>query len=211
MTLDSFRSKAVTMIDPLVDLFNSLHLTPNMLSVLSLLCAVVAGICYFLSPGSGVILFIALALVLLNAFLDGADGVLARKSGTVSTYGDFLDHVIDRYADFFIFSGICLGGYISSSLGIFVIGGMLLASYLGTQAQAVGVGRVYAGIMGRADRLVILLLATSLNIVYMPSMGLWGFELPLLGWAMIVIGIGSHITALQRIWYTRKALLQNKR
>jgi CDP-diacylglycerol--glycerol-3-phosphate 3-phosphatidyltransferase/archaetidylinositol phosphate synthase len=62
--------------------------------------------------------------------------------------------------------------------------------------------------MGRADRLVILLLATILNIVYMAPIGIWGFELPLLGWALVIIGIGSHITALQRIWVTRKALLQ---
>jgi phosphatidylglycerophosphate synthase len=208
VTLDSFRSKASAFIDPAINVFSAFHITPNMLSMVSLLAALVAGICFLLSNGNSLVLFIAVVMILLNAFLDGADGVLARKSGTVSVYGDFLDHVIDRYADFFILAGICLGGYLPASLGILVIAGVLLASYLGTQAQAVGVGRVYAGIMGRADRLVILLLATILNIVYMAPIGIWGFELPLLGWALVIIGIGSHITALQRIWVTRKALLQ---
>ena len=210
MTLDSFRSKAVKFIDPFIGVFSALHLTPNMLSVTSLFVALLAGICFYLSQGNSIILFIALVMVLLNAFLDGADGLMARRLGMASKYGDFLDHVIDRYADFFILTGICLGGYLQASLGIFVIAGVLLASYLGTQAQAVGVGRIYGGIMGRADRLVILLLATSLNIAYSGSFGLWGFELPLLGWALVVIGLGSHITAFQRIWMTRKALLQNK-
>ena len=210
MTLDSFRSKAVGLIDPFLGIFSAFHLTPNMLSVTSLFVALLAGVCFYLSQGSSVILFIALVMVLLNAFLDGADGLLARKMGMASKYGDFLDHVIDRYADFFILTGICLGGYLQASLGILVIAGVLLASYLGTQAQAVGVGRIYGGIMGRADRLVILLLATSLNIAYTGSFGLWGFELPILGWALVVIGLGSHFTALQRIWMTRKALLQNK-
>jgi archaetidylinositol phosphate synthase len=93
---------------------------------------------------------------------------------------------------------------------VIVITGVLLASYLGTQAQAVGVGRVYGGIMGRADRLIILILATSLNLAYMPAFGLAGINYCILGWALIVIGIASHITALQRIWHTRKMLLEDE-
>ena len=31
-----------------------------------------------------------------------------------------------------------------------------MLSYMGTQAQAVGAGREYAGLLGRADRLVVL-------------------------------------------------------
>ena len=81
--------------------------------------------------------------------------MLARKSGSVSKYGDFLDHVIDRYADVFIIGGACLGGFVDPTIGIIILTGVLLASYLGTQAQAVGIGRVYGGIMGRADRMVI--------------------------------------------------------
>ena len=88
--------------------------------------------------------------------------------------------------------------------------GILLASYLGTQAQAVGVGRNYGGIMGRADRLVILILATSLNIAYKPAFGIRGFDYSVLGWALILIGVASHITALQRMWHTRKMLLDDE-
>jgi phosphatidylglycerophosphate synthase len=169
-----------------------------------------AGVGYYYSAGNGPVLFIALILVLLNAFMDGADGLLARKTGSASKYGDFLDHVIDRYADVFIIGGACLGGYVNGTIGIIVLTGVLLASYLGTQAQAVGIGRAYGGIMGRADRLVIIMLATCLNIAYAPAFGLWGVNFTMLGWALIVIGIGSHFTAFQRIWHTRKMLLKDK-
>ena len=37
-------------------------------------------------------------------------------------------------------------------IGVFALTGVLMSSYLGTQAQAVGVGRYYGGILGRADR-----------------------------------------------------------
>ncbi len=199
----------VILLEPFVNVFHSHKVSANVLTVLSLLFAILASICYYFSMGSPIVMFLALALVFLNAFMDGADGLLARLANSASKYGDFLDHVIDRYSDVFIIGGACLGGYVDSAMGIIVITGVMLASYLGTQAQAVGVGRIYGGIMGRADRLVILILATSLNIVFMPEFGPWGFDYSVLGWALILIGVASHITALQRMWHTRKILLKD--
>jgi phosphatidylglycerophosphate synthase len=210
LTMDSLRSVGVILLEPIVNVFHTYRVTANSLTVVSLFFALLAGACYYFSRGSSIVLFIALAFVFLNALLDGADGLLARKTGSASKYGDFLDHVIDRYADVFIIGGACLGGYVDPSMGIVILTGILLASYLGTQAQAVGIGRVYGGIMGRADRLVILIMATSINIAYAPSFGLWGVNYSVLGWALIIIGVASHITALQRIWHTRKMLLNDE-
>ena len=210
MTIESFRSVGSILLEPIVNVFHTHRVTANAVTVLSLIFALLSGICYYFSIGSSVTLFLALALAFLNALLDGADGLLARKAGSASRYGDFLDHVIDRYSDVLIFGGACLGGYVDATAGMMILTGVLLASYLGTQAQAVGVGRVYGGIMGRADRMAILIMASSLNIVYQPRLGLWGFSYSVLGWALIIIGVASHITALQRIWHTRKMLLEKE-
>jgi phosphatidylglycerophosphate synthase len=208
--MDSLRSIGSIILEPIVNVFHVHRITANALTLLSLIFAMLAGICYYFSMGSSIVLFIALALVFLNALLDGADGLLARKTNSASKYGDFLDHVIDRYADVFIIGGACLGGYVDATIGIIIMTGVLLASYLGTQAQAVGVGRNYGGIMGRADRLVILILATSLNIAYKPAFGIRGIDYSILGWALILIGVASHVTALQRMWRTRKMLLEDE-
>ena len=208
MTMDSLRSTASVLLDPFVRVFQALNISANTLTIISLFFSILAGACYYFSANSPWILFAALIFVFLNAFMDGADGLLARKTNSASKYGDFLDHVVDRYADMFIIGGACLGGYVSPTVGIIILTGILLASYLGTQAQAVGIGRVYGGIMGRADRLILLVLATSLNIAYAPALGYAGVNFSILGWALIIIGIASHITALQRIWYTRKMLLE---
>ncbi len=210
MTLDSLRSTAVLILDPFVKVFETHNISANSLTFLSLFFAMLAGICYYFSLNNPWVLFAALLFVFMNAFLDGADGLLARKTNSASKYGDFLDHVIDRYADVFIIGGACLAGFVEPALGVVILSGVLLASYLGTQAQAVGIGRVYGGIMGRADRLIILTMATSLNIAYAPSFGLWGVDYSVFGWALIVIGIASHITAFQRIWHTRKMLLEGE-
>lgn len=204
------RSIGTVILEPIVNVFHTYRVTANALTVMSLVFAALSGICYYFSLGSGIILFATLILVFLNALMDGADGLLARKTNSASKYGDFLDHVIDRYADIFIIGGACLGGYVDPTMWIVILTGVLLASYLGTQAQAVGVGRNYGGIMGRADRLVILVLATSVNIAYTPAFGLLGYNYSILGWALILIGVASHITALQRIWRTRKMLLKEE-
>ncbi len=205
--MDSYRSVLVSVTAPLVNLLHTYRISANALSVASLCFAALSGVAYYFAYNSTLALALALVFLLLNGLLDGLDGALARKMGTATKYGDFLDHVIDRYADVFIISGIFLGGYLRADLGALVITGVLLASYLGTQAQAVGVGRIYGGVMGRADRMAVLGLATCVTFVYPASIGFNEFQFPLLGWALLIIGILSHVTALQRIWHARKALL----
>ena len=137
------------------------NLDPAILTWTSLLISGIAF--YFLaiaeenSSGSMIILG-AVALVLIAGIFDALDGALARHQGTAGPYGDFLDHTIDRIVDCGILVAI---GYNTA----FVIDPMagyaaalltLLGSYMGTQAQSVGLGRIYGG-FSRADRLVVTL------------------------------------------------------
>lgn len=208
MTLDSYRSLMVAVMEPVVNVFERLRISANALSIVAMMFAILAGLAYFLSYANHYLLIAALFFLLFNGLLDGLDGALARKTRTTSKYGDFLDHVIDRYADVFVICGIFLGGYLRPDLGALVIVGVLLVSYLGTQAQAVGIGRVYGGLMGRADRMIVLTISTCMNIVYPAEVGLYGIQFTILGWALLLIGVLSHVTALQRVWYTRKTLLE---
>ena len=88
-------------------------------------------------------------------------------------------------------------GYVNGTIGILVLTGILLASYLGTQAQAVGIGRYYGGTLGRADRL-ILILAAGLLTLWMPG-GWAGFSF--LGWLLLIFGVFGHATAIQRFFH----------
>jgi CDP-diacylglycerol--glycerol-3-phosphate 3-phosphatidyltransferase len=101
-----------------------------------------------------------------------------------------------------ILAGIVLAGYVSEAWGIFAVMGVLLTSYLGTQAQALRLGRLYGGIMGRADRLTLILLATIANAAFPGDLA----GLSILGWAVILITVASHVTALQRIVFIWKQL-----
>lgn len=110
------------------------------------------------------LLFLGVALLIFGSGLfDVIDGEVARTTGRASARGDFLDHVLDRYADLVIVVGIAVSGFADPVLALLALVSLLLTSYMGTQAQAVGQGRVYAGLLSRADRLVVLALAAFLE------------------------------------------------
>jgi archaetidylinositol phosphate synthase len=76
-----------------------------------------------------------------------------------------------------------------------------MSSYLGTQAQAVGVGRYYGGLLGRADRLVLILVVGVVDLLFPMNWYVLGFSLSWFGWLFILFGIFGHITAFQRFAY----------
>ncbi|MBN2111287.1 MAG: CDP-alcohol phosphatidyltransferase family protein [Methanosarcinaceae archaeon] len=195
MTFNALRPLASKFLEPVARKTADAGISPNAISMLSLVFAILSGMMYYYSGTDPLIVLIAGLLVALNSFLDAIDGLMARYLGIASPRGDFLDHVIDRYSDVFIICGIFFGGYVYWQIGVVAIVGVLLTSYLGTQAQALRLGRYYGGVIGRADRLVLIMLASLVYFVYPFKI----YGLSSLGWMILVIAIGSHITALQRI------------
>jgi archaetidylinositol phosphate synthase len=189
MTLDQFRPQVQGIIQPMVGLMRKIGVTPNGLTIASFFVSALAGIAFY---AGGVVL--GVAMVIFNAVFDALDGALARDMGIAGVRGDFLDHVIDRYADIFIITGIFAGGAAPWPIGVFALTGVLMSSYLGTQAQAVGVGRFYGGVLGRADRLVLIIIAGVLTVL-IPGVV---YGLNYLGWLLVIFGILGHYTAFQR-------------
>jgi CDP-diacylglycerol---glycerol-3-phosphate 3-phosphatidyltransferase len=202
MTFNTLRPFATKVIEPVADFFIRFGVSPDTVSIVSLICAFFAGMSFYYSPTSRELVLLAGILVVLNSIFDALDGVIARKSNRATLKGDFLDHVIDRYSDVFIICSIFFAGYVHWKIGVAAIVGVLLTSYLGTQAQALNLGRYYGGLMGRADRLVVVMLAAFANSVYPASIA----GLCILGWAVVLIAITSHVTAVQRIFYIWNSL-----
>ncbi len=198
MVLDRLRPWADGLLDPLAR--RMVRVNPNLVSWVSFLAAIVAGLSFFV--GGAVLLILALLLILVSAYLDALDGKIARLANKASAKGDFVDHVLDRYADVFLLGGVALSVYCDPRVGLLALVGVLLTSYMGTQAQAVGQGRRYAGILGRADRLVLLFLGGLLQLVVSPAAGVrWGVSPVLfqpLEWFMVLFAVLGNLTAVQR-------------
>ncbi|HMB49226.1 CDP-alcohol phosphatidyltransferase family protein [Natronoarchaeum rubrum] len=201
MTLDQFRHVADRLLDPFVSLSTKLGVTPDAISALAFVVAAAAGGAYYLAGDAALWYFAGAVLVGLNGWLDILDGAVAREMGTDSKAGDLLDHVLDRYADIVMVAGLA-AGLDRYGLGLAAVTGVLMTSYLGTQSQAVGLDRVYGGMLGRADRLALIGIVTG--VAAFVDVAALGFGL--VGWLLVVFAVVGHVTALQRFWGAWRAL-----
>ncbi|MDY6765202.1 MAG: CDP-alcohol phosphatidyltransferase family protein [Halobacteria archaeon] len=202
MTLDRLSSFGHRLVKPGVSVALKLNLTPNQISVISLSLAVVSAVGFYL--GQPITYVLGSLLVALNGLLDVLDGELAREMGIESKRGDFLDHVFDRYADMIILVGI-IAGIDRWFLGFLAFSGVILTSYMGTQAQAVGGGREYGGLIGRADRLVIIFVAGILQAV-IPELPVYTLTVQPLEAVLVLFALVGHFTAVQRFVLTWRDL-----
>ncbi|MBP1922034.1 archaetidylinositol phosphate synthase [Halorubrum alkaliphilum] len=192
MTLDQFRSVADRLLGPWVSAADRLGLSPDQVSVLAFVAAVLAAVAFAVAEPA---FYIGGALlVLLNGWLDLVDGALAREQNVASDGGDLLDHVLDRYADIAVIAGftVGIGAY---ALGFLAVTGVLMTSYLGTQIQAVGIGRAYGGLLGRADRLALMGIVGVVAAAYPDPLVA---EFGVVALLLVLFAVIGHLTALQR-------------
>ena len=156
MVADDYRDFGTKILNPLA---KRMPIGPMGISFLSLLTAMGAGYSFYMADLENTNwLLIGALMVFMTAVLDALDGMVARIREMSSRRGDLIDHTLDRVADIIIVGGIALGPLVEITVGFAAIIGILMLSYMGTQAQAVGAGREYAGLLGRADRLVVLVM-----------------------------------------------------
>ena len=167
---------------------NRLGLTPNQISAIGIILAFLAAIAYWQAKANPLLLVIAPILLLLSGYCDALDGALARLHGKTTTFGGFLDSLLDRYADAIIFCGIILGGLCNPFWGLIALIGSLLVSYARARAEAAGVKMEAVGIAERAERILILAMASLLSIVWLEA----------LNWTVIILAFLTNLTVLQR-------------
>jgi len=113
------------------------YLSANVVSVLSLLAAVGAGVAFWLGlPVTGAI------LILANGFLDMLDGCIARARGTAGPFGSFVDKIIDKYADLTFLLGMMLGGLAHPVAVVVSMVGIPLATYINAAVESLTKGEV---------------------------------------------------------------------
>lgn len=180
-----------------------LGLTPNFLTAVSLLCALASGIFFWRADMLWGVVF-----MLATAFTDMLDGSTARAGNLGTVFGGILDHVSDRYGEFLILAGITMSGTVHPGWGLFALFGMLIASYTRAAAESMGkIENCAVGIMGRLEKF-LLIMGGALVELWLPT-GTW----PRGGWlefALIIVGVTSLITSVQRMVYTRKVLGNRK-
>ena len=171
-----------------------LGLTPNILTVISLIFAVISGIYFWKAR-----VWMGVVSMLLASFMDMLDGATARAGNLGTAFGGILDHVSDRYGEFFILAGITMSHLVHPGWGLFALFGMIIASYTRAAAESIGkIENCAVGIMGRLEKFTFIIAGSILELYY-PN--LRGLET-----ALIVVGLTSYITSVQRLVYAHKVL-----
>jgi len=165
-------------LDPLGGRLARAGVTPNSITVIGTV-GVVVGASVFFTRGWW---FTGTAVITLFVLLDLIDGAVARAGGHVSAFGGVLDSSCDRIADSAIFGA--LAWYFArhdqqwlllAALLCLVLGS--LTSYIRARAEAAGLNAT-VGIAERAERLIVVLVATGLSgehlaVPYLLAVALW--------------------------------------
>lgn len=174
-----------------------LGLTPNVLTAISLICAIISGIYFWKAQ-----VWMGILWMLLTSFMDMLDGATARAGKMETRFGGILDHVSDRYGEFFILAGITMSRMVHPGWGLFALFGMIIASYTRAAAESIGkIENCAVGIMGRLEKFTFIIAGAILERYYPDLRGLEA--------ALIIVGLTSYITSVQRLVYAHK-ILNNK-
>ncbi len=151
-------------------------ITPNQISIIGFVVSLLAGITFafpniFLYNYSIIVgnlwwwwACVPPWLFFLSGYIDVLDGSVARKTGTASKYGAFLDSTLDRIADSASLLGLMVGGIIwpwnvtvNYFIGFTSLSIMFLISYTRSRAELEGVVMKGIGFMERAERYFIMI------------------------------------------------------
>src|SRR6202034_4249750 len=137
----------------------------------------------------------AAASLFLAAFLDMADGQVARRVGMVTAFGAFLDSTLDRYSDLALYMGLVVyytlvGRPFYMILAALAMTSSFMVSYSRARAESL-IPLCKVGFLERPERLVLLIIGGAFNRM---AQVLW------------VIATFSTITVIHRVVYTWQEL-----
>ena len=204
MNITALRPRLVRYIEPIATVFCKAGITPNQISLLSLFFGVLCAVsyCYQMFILGSLFLFI-------SAVLDLVDGSVARRTEKETRFGAVFDWIADKYVDALVILGIGISGIaILSQIPVFSpgkrqryrchcnhrlpdehvhqAGGLCRDGIQGPRGRKIEDPLEGVGFFGRPETILVLLLG-----------GLTGFI-----WvSVIVIAVGTNLSALQRIIY----------
>jgi CDP-diacylglycerol--glycerol-3-phosphate 3-phosphatidyltransferase len=132
----------------------------------------------------------------LRTACNALDGMVARRLGVSSPFGEVINELFDRLSDAAILLAVGLGGLASLALTALGTSLVLVNSYVGIIGKAAGYRRIYSGILGKADRMIIVGVSGIVSIFASPQV-VWNT-------AMVIVVAGSAVSICQRISAIRK-------
>ena len=186
--LTKLKKKVQAMLTSEAKAAHNMGLTPNIVSLIGLALALSSAFVYAVTQGQPLWILLATILFLASGFCDALDGVIARIYQQTSVFGGFLDSLLDRYADAAVYAGVIIGGLCDPLWGLTALAGSMMVSYTRARAEAAEIKMESVGVAERAERMLILSVASVAAIFWLPALNI----------GIILLAVLSNFTVLQR-------------
>ena len=204
-------------LQPVGDFLIFLRLTPNAISLLSLVFGAVTGVALAFGHFGSAGVFATIA-----SLLDSLDGMVARKTGVASDSGEVLDAAVDRYVEFFFVAGLVVYYRDVPWLVLLCLAAMIgcfMVSYSTAKAEALHVTPP-RGMMRRTERGFYMTMVAILSPISIqsfehsatyPSSGLYPVQMgyPMV-FALFLVALFANFSAAQRLYAIAMAVKANE-
>jgi archaetidylinositol phosphate synthase len=175
-------------------LAHDLGLTPNLVTIIGFFLSILSSFLYILSKFDYMLISVAASVFLLSGFCDILDGSLAILYSEETIFGGFLDSLMDRYSDSFVICGIIVGGLCDLRWGLLALIGSILVSYARARAEVEKIRMISVGLAERAERILIICVASFFTFVNRGA----------LAYGIVLLALLTNFTVLQRMLYVYK-------
>ena len=186
--LTKLKKKVQNMLTLEAEAAHKIGLTPNLVSLIGLALALLSAYTYAAAQSQPLWILLASILLLASGFCDTLDGIIARIYQQASMFGGFLDSLLDRYADAAVYAGVIIGGLCNPVWGLAALVGSMMVSYSRARAEAAEVKMESIGLAERAERMLVLSVASIVAIFWLPALNI----------GIILLAVLSNFTVLQR-------------
>jgi CDP-diacylglycerol--glycerol-3-phosphate 3-phosphatidyltransferase len=172
---------------------------PNLITLAGVGCAVLLGLVLVASARWHWLALAVLPLAIGRLAANALDGLVARRTGLASAFGEVYNEFGDRVADTAVFVGLALNSavFVPLAWGTLVLA--LLSSYLGIAAKAAGGSRIFGGLLAKADRMIYLAIFSPVALLLGPQA--WN-------WLLLAFLPTLLVTVVQRYRWSYRALQQ---
>ncbi|MCC6204824.1 MAG: CDP-alcohol phosphatidyltransferase family protein [Hyphomicrobiales bacterium] len=191
-TLYDIKPAFQALLRPLTSRLVSAGVTANQVTIAAMLLSVAAGILLAIYPDNRAVFWMLPAVLFIRMALNAIDGMLAREFGQASTLGMYLNELSDVVSDLaLILPFAFVSPFAPAGVVAFAIAAVIV-EFAGVLGIPAGIGRNYAGPLGKSDRA----LALGVVAVLVAS----GFALPAwLSWIFPLLAALSAVTVVNRV------------
>lgn len=173
-------------------MFGARFVSPNALTVFGLFFSLAAGAIIALRGP----LLAGAACLFASGLCDVLDGAVARHAKMATSFGGFLDSVLDRYSDLLVMMAISIyflrlerPDPLFSMLSFFAAIGAAIIPYAKARAEAASIG-CSSGLLERPERIILLMIGLGVDVLRP---------------VVVILAVLTHVTVLQRVFLMKKA------